>query len=66
MTLNDDYINMNQMIAERQVVLGGNRLANMLKTLNLEQWKPEIEAQKAQQETYWSVATNYLISAFRI
>lgn len=37
-TLSDEYIKKGQELAEKQIVIGGSRLASMLKTLNMEQW----------------------------
>jgi hypothetical protein len=64
--LSDDYIKKGQELAEKQVVIGGNRLASLLKTLDLAQWKGEIEAKKASQESYVSQAVTYLTSLFRV
>ena len=37
-TLSDEYIKKGKEITEKQIVIGGSRLAAMLKTLNMEQW----------------------------
>lgn len=41
--LTKDYISKGKDIAEKQVVIGGNRLASLLKTLNMEQWIEDCE-----------------------
>jgi len=43
-TLTDEYIQKGKELAEKQVVIGGNRLATLLKSLNLEQWQEECAA----------------------
>lgn len=37
--LSDDYVSKGRVIAERQIVLAGHRLANLLKSLNLDSFK---------------------------
>ena len=36
--LSEAYVNKAKIIAQKQVVIGGNRLANQLKSLNLDNW----------------------------
>lgn len=51
--LSKDYVKKAVEIAEKQVVIGGNRLASLLKTLNMEQWLEECEAAvQAHDETF--------------